>query len=102
METSASFEARSAPSSYPTAHLRANRSAREYVCTHAAAKAHAESWNAALKRAITGVWHWISAEHLVRYRTETAFRWNLRNHGGRRSASLSGKAGRVTWKALTA
>jgi transposase-like protein len=73
------------------AHLRVNQSAGEYVRTdlHAAANAHsntAESWNATLKRAIAGVWHWISIKHLDRYCTETALRWTHREHDGRLSA----------------
>ena len=35
-----------------------------------------ESFNAFLRRAIVGVWHWVSAKHLQRYAGETTFRWN--------------------------
>jgi hypothetical protein len=68
-------------------------------------KAHsntAESWNARFKRAINGVWHWISIKHLDRYCTETAFRWNHRGHDGCLAAMVTGCVGRVSWKALTA
>jgi len=61
------------------AHLRVNHSRGEYVRADplALARAHcstAESWHATLKRAIAGVWHWLSIKHLNRYCTETAFR----------------------------
>ena len=89
------------------AHLRVNHSAGEYVRNDplAAAMAHAntaESWNATFKRAVNGVWPWISITHIERYCTETAFRWNHRDHDTRLSALLSGNAGRISWKALTA
>ena len=62
----------------------------------------AESWNATFTRAINGVWHWISIKHLDRSCTETAFRWNHRDHDARRSTLLGGNVGRVPWKVLTA
>jgi hypothetical protein len=104
------------PTNYPPAagsdassghNLRANHSAGEFVRTgpHAAAKAHsttAESRNAPFKREIAGVWHWLLIKHLDRYCTETAFRWNHRDHATRLSALLGGNAGRLPWKALLA
>lgn len=48
---------------------------------YAAAVAHTntgESFNATIKRAIIGVWHWFSNKHTDRYLTEIAFRWNER------------------------
>jgi hypothetical protein len=33
---------------------------------------------AAVKRAVIGVWHWMSNKHTDRYLTEVAFRWNER------------------------
>jgi transposase-like protein len=38
----------------------------------------AESFFSLLKRAIVGTWHHISREHLSRYASEFAFRWNTR------------------------
>jgi len=64
-----------------------------------AAKAHsntADSWNATFKRAINGGWHFISIKHLDHYGTETALRWNLRDHDARLFTL------RVPWKVLTA
>jgi hypothetical protein len=79
------------------AHLGVNHSAGASVRNDRdlAAKAHsntAESWNATFKRAINGVWHWISIKPLDRYCTETAFRWYHRDHDARLSP----------WKVLTA
>jgi hypothetical protein len=89
------------------AHLRVTHSAGEDVGTdpNVAAKAHsntAESWNATFKRAINGVWHWISIKHLDRSCTETAFRRNRRDHDARLSTLPGGNVGRVPWKVLTA
>ena len=38
----------------------------------------AESFNSQLKRAIIGVWHFVSAKHVTRYAAEVCFRWNHR------------------------
>ena len=38
----------------------------------------AESYNAILERALVGVFHYISKEHMQRYVDEAAFRWNQR------------------------
>jgi len=89
------------------AQLRVNHSAGEYVRNDAnvAAKAHSstgESWNATFKRAINGVWHWISIKHLDRYCTQTAFRWRHRDHDARLSPLLGGNVGRAPWKVLSA
>jgi len=89
------------------AHRRVNHSAGEYVRDDpdVAAKAHsntAESRNATFKRAINGAWHWISIKHLDRYCTETALRWNHREHDARLSTPLGGNVRRVPWKVLTA
>ncbi len=64
-------------------HLAVTHSAREYARTDAATgrRVHVnrvESFNSLLRRAIIGVWHWISAKHLQRYAGETTFR---SNHG---------------------
>jgi len=44
----------------------------------------AESFNATLKRAHTGVYHYMSAKHLLRYVSEAVFRWN-----GRKGTTLN-------------
>lgn len=38
----------------------------------------AESFNATLKRAVVGVYHYMSPKHLLRYVEEATFRWNNR------------------------
>lgn len=48
----------------------------------------AERWNATLKRAIVGVFHWVSRQHLPRYAAESAFRWNTRRPALERVAAL--------------
>ncbi len=74
-------------------HLSVTHSQREYARTDAASghPVHVnrvESFNAFLQRAVTGVWHRISAKHLQRYTTETAFRWNRREPVLERMAGL--------------
>ena len=64
-------------------HLAVTHSAREYARTDTATgrRVHVnrvESFNSLLRRAIIGVWRWISAKHLQRYAGETTFR---SNHG---------------------
>jgi len=59
-------------------------SAREYARTDepCGCRVHVnrvESFNAFLRRAIVGVWHWVSAKNLLRYAGETTFRWNHGN-----------------------
>ena len=61
----------------------------------------AESFNSQIKRAIIGVWHWISAQYCNRYLIEIAFRWNNRKAGFASridSAVLTGV--RLRWKDL--
>lgn len=89
------------------AHLRVNHSKGEYVRRdeHAAATAHtntAESFNATIKRAIIGVWHWFSIKHTDRYLTEIAFRWNERKRRAedRIGDMLRAKARRLRWRNL--
>jgi transposase-like protein len=65
------------------AHIRVNHSAGEYAKTDARTglRAHvntAESVHAMFKRAIVGVFHWISGKHMGRYLREIEFRWNNR------------------------
>ena len=65
----------------------------------------AESFNATIKRAIIGVWHWISVKHLDRYLKEIAARWNMRKMSRmeRFDSILGNLAGdKLNWKGLTA
>jgi transposase-like protein len=89
------------------AHLWVNHSAGEYVrCDPGyAADAHvntAESFNALLKRAIMGVWHWFSIKHTDRYLHELCFRWNRRGTSAeyRLARIFTGNAPRLRWKEL--
>ena len=88
-------------------HVSVNHSREEFVRRDpfAAAAAHTntvESWNATLKRAIMGVWHWLSVKHLDRYCTEIVFRWNHRDVVSRLARLLGSLAPRLRWKALVA
>ena len=70
-----------------------------------AADAHvntAESFNALLKRAIMGVWHWFSIKHTDRYLHELCFRWNRRGTSAeyRLARIFTGNAPRLRWKEL--
>ncbi|MBO0736928.1 MAG: transposase [Alphaproteobacteria bacterium] len=70
-------------------HIRVNHSADEFARDdlRTGRRAHvntAESLHALLKRAVIGVWHWISEKHLVRYLAETMF------HGNHRGAFETG------------
>jgi hypothetical protein len=74
-------------------HHRVKHSHDEYARTDAVSglRVHvntAESWNATLKRAIVGVFHWVSRKHLPRYAAESAFRWNTRRPALERVAAL--------------
>lgn len=63
------------------AHRRVRHSDDEFARTDGELRVHvntAESFNAMLKRAVVGVFHYVSAKHLHRYAIETAFRWNER------------------------
>jgi ISXO2 transposase-like protein len=69
----------------------------------AAAIAHtntAESFNATLKRAIIGVWHWFSIKHTNRYLSEISFRWNHRKARAeaRITELLRSRHGRLHWR----
>jgi hypothetical protein len=86
-----------------------NHSKGEYVRKdkNAAATAHtntAESFNATLKRAWVGVFHWYSIKHTTRYLDEATFRWNARRvPTEQRILNLfGGSAGRMRWKELVA
>lgn len=56
----------------------------------------AESFNATLKRAYVGVYHYMSRKHLLRYVSEAVFRWNHRtsNTLGRLADVLKTSEGR--------
>jgi transposase-like protein len=91
------------------AHLRVNHSKGEYSRRdrHAPATAHvntAESFNATLKRAWVGVFHWFSIKHTDRYLHEASFRWNARKQDtdARLASLFTGTAGRLRWKELVA
>jgi transposase-like protein len=66
------------------AHLTVTHSAGEYVARDPAGlgvDAHtntAEAIHGEIRRAVIGVWHWISGKHLDRYLNELAWRRNLR------------------------
>lgn len=91
------------------AHLRVNHSADEWVKSdpHWPAVAHtntAESFNATLKRAVNGVWHWFSIKHTDRYLSEITFRWNHRKAptDARLGALFLANAGRLRWRECVA
>lgn len=94
---------------YP-AHLRVNHSKGEWsrrdpfavACAHTKS---VESFNATIKRAIAGVWHWFSIKHADRYLRELAVRWNMRRMKGmeRFDAVMGSMFGRpLSWSTLTA
>lgn len=92
------------------AHLRINHSKGEWVRRDplATACAHTntvESFNATIKCAILGVWHWFSIKHGDRYLSELSARWNFRQRGPMARvdsifAGLDGPA--LPWRELTA
>jgi transposase-like protein len=91
------------------AHVHVNHSKGEYVRydRHAAATAHvntAESFNATLKRAWVGVYHWFSSKHTDRYLHESTFRWNARRQDtdARLTDLFTRSTGRLRWKTLVA
>lgn len=82
-------------------HLTVTHSAGEYVIRDPAGigvDAHtntAESVHGLIRRAVVGVWHWISQDHLDRYLTELGWRHNRRHEGHlARIADLLFAAGR--------
>ena len=62
----------------------------------------AELFNAMIKRAIIGVWHWFSIKHTDGYLHELRFRWNCRKvHIDNRLAQVFATgATRLRWKEL--
>src|ERR1700740_3523614 len=89
------------------AHLCVNYAVGEYVRhdPQAAATAPvntAESFNATLKRAVIGVWHWFSIKPTERYLHEVCFRWKWRgqNTDARLASLFAERAGRLRWKEL--
>lgn len=92
------------------AHLLVNHSKGEWsrrdplavACAHTNS---VESFNATIKRAIAGVWHWFSIKHADRYLRELAVRWNMRRMSRmeRFDAVLGSMFARpLSWRALTA
>lgn len=82
-----------------------NHARREFVrTTRSGVRAHVntvESFFGLFKRAIVGVWHWISGKHLHRYAAENGFRWNHREDVADRIARcLIGQHGRLSSKEL--
>ena len=89
------------------AHLKVNHSRKEWTRHDplAAAVAHtntAESFNATIKRAIIGVWHWFSIKHADRYLAEIAYRWNARSTDARLAGLFATKAARLRWRECVA
>ncbi len=65
----------------------------------------AESFNATLKRAYVGVYHYMSKQHLLRYVEESMFRWNsrIKDTMGRLAGLLKASQGRhMSYNALIA
>jgi hypothetical protein len=83
------------------AHVAVKHSAGEFVRRDAdgfGLDAHtntAEAVHSEIRRAVIGVWHWISPKHLDRYLDEISWRHNRRDVGHlRRIASVLSSAGR--------
>jgi transposase-like protein len=92
------------------AHFRVNHSADEWVRRDPLGRVAVhtntvESFNATIKRAIIGVWHWFSIKHGDRYLDELAARWNWRGQSNmaRFNGALAGMfKAPLPWKELTA
>jgi hypothetical protein len=69
-------------------HIRVHHGADEFVRGDAHVNT-AESFNATLKRAQVGVYHYMSPKHLLRYVEEAVFRSNHRIHEHRTLGRLS-------------
>jgi hypothetical protein len=78
-----------------------------HVVNHAQREFVREKWHVhtvegffgLFKRAIVGVWHWISDKHLHRYASAQSFRCNHRADVADRIAHcLIGQHGRLSWK----
>jgi hypothetical protein len=88
-------------------HLTVCHSRREFARTDAVSglRVHvntAEAFDGFFRRTITGVFHRISAEHLERYATEVAWRWNHRfeNFLDRLAHLLACSAAALPYRAL--
>jgi transposase-like protein len=87
-------------------HHRVNHSRHEWSRKAASMSVHTntvESFNATIKRAIIGVWHWFSIKHANRYLSELSARWNLRDKTAmeRFDAAINGLLRpALPWKAL--
>jgi transposase-like protein len=88
-------------------HVTVNHNRREFARWDRGVHAHTntcESFFGLFKRAIVGVWHWISAKHLHRYGVEREFRWNTRKADveTRIANALIGQHGRLRLRELFA
>ncbi len=86
-------------------HLRVQHGADEFVGADGAHVNTAESFNATLKRAVVGVYHYMSKKHLLRYVEEAAFRWNCRRRATVDRLTLvlrQGETRRLPYRALVA
>lgn len=78
---------------------------REYAREGGVHSNTAESFNSTIKRAVIGVYHYVSKKHMVRYVEEAVFRWNTRRSTAmeRFDLILAQSAGRMLpFKYLTA
>ena len=87
-------------------HFTVQHSADEFVSGDSHVNT-AESFNATLKRAHMGVYHYMSPKHLLRYVEEAVFKWNNRQDRrrtlGRLDTLLGNAVGRhMPYRALTA
>ncbi|CAL1242058.1 IS1595 family transposase [Candidatus Methylocalor cossyra] len=78
-------------------HIKVNHSSGEFARDdeRTGLRAHvnsAESIHSIFKRAVIGVWHWISGKHMCRYLREIEFRWNHRTFFEDRIATMFGSA----------
>lgn len=81
-------------------HLFVTHNRGEYARTEGGLRVHTntiEGFFGLFKRALAGVWHFVSAKHLHRYGAEHSFCWNLRNDdvGARIARALLGQHGRL-------
>ena len=85
-------------------HFRVQHGAGEFVSGESHVNT-AESFNATLKRAHVGVYHYMSPKHLLRYVEEAVFRWNGRGKTTLDRLALAlgnGVGSHMPYQALTA
>jgi transposase-like protein len=91
-------------------HLTVTHSRREFARTdvETGLRVHvstAEGFNSMFRRAVVGVYHYVSGKHVDRYAVESTFRWNRRDLGplARLTSLVANGAGRVLpYRALIA